>query len=167
MASPAKAAKPAPSPAEIDLKAIEYKKLEKNLQDSRDAVPIAAKPVASLKAELIDLVDDFGGPHSEKSKILHGIAWELMATFSQGMSQDSAAIDRLREALKKAKKVRLLKKLFQQDIRWTFKAASVEMVKREKLSPALMQKLLLCFVPVDRTPTLDVREKKKPPSNDR
>jgi hypothetical protein len=35
------------------------------------------------------------------------------------------------------------------------------MVKREKLSPTLMQKLLLCFVPVDRTPTLDVREKKK------
>ena len=42
-----------------------------------------------------------------------------MATF--GMSQDSAAIDRLRAALKKAKKTRLLKKLFQQDIRWTFK----------------------------------------------
>ena len=33
MASPAKAAKPVPSPAEIDLKAIEYKELEKKLQD--------------------------------------------------------------------------------------------------------------------------------------
>jgi hypothetical protein len=39
-------------------------------------VPIAAKPLADLKVELIDLVDDFGGPHAEKSKILHGIAWE-------------------------------------------------------------------------------------------
>jgi hypothetical protein len=35
MASPAKAAKPAPSPAEIDLKAIEYKDLEKKLQDAK------------------------------------------------------------------------------------------------------------------------------------
>ena len=39
-------------------------------------MPIAAKPLADLKVELIDLVDDFGGPHAEKSKILHGIAWE-------------------------------------------------------------------------------------------
>jgi hypothetical protein len=77
------------------------------------------------------------------------------------MTQDAAAIDRLRMALKKAKKARLLKKLFKQDIRWTFQAASAEIVKREKLSPTLMQKLLLCFVPTDRTPTLDVREKKK------
>jgi hypothetical protein len=161
MASAAKAVNPAPSPAEIDLKAITYKDLEKKLQEARDAVPIAAKPVADLKVELIDLVREFGGAHAEKSKILHGIAWELMATFGQSMQQDAAAIDRLREALKKAKKARLLKKLFQQDIRWTFKAASVEVVKREKLSPTLMRRLLLCFVPTDRTPTLDVREKKK------
>jgi hypothetical protein len=161
MASAAKAVKPAPSTAEIDLRAIEYKDLEKKLQEARDAVPVALKPVADLKVELIDLVRDFGGAHGEKSKILHGIAWELMATFGQGMTQDAAAIDRLRLALKKAKKARLLKKLFQQDVRWTFKAASVEVVKREKLSPTLMQKLLMCFVPTDRTPTLDVREKKK------
>ena len=158
MASPA--LKAVPSPAEIDLKAIAYTDLEKKLDEARAAVPIAAKPVSDLKAELIDLVRSCGGTHAEKSKILHGIAWELMATFGQGMTQDSAAIDRLRLALKKAKKARLLKKLFQQDIRWTFKAASAEVVKREKLSPTLMRRLLLCFVPSDRTPTLDVRKKK-------
>jgi hypothetical protein len=161
MASAAKALKPAPSPAEIDLKAIEYNDLEAELIAAKEAVPIAAKPVAEMKAELIDLVRDFGGAHAEKSKLLHGIAWEMMATFGQSMTQDAAAIDRLRMALKKAKKARLLKKLFKQDIRWTFQAASAEIVKREKLSPTLMQKLLLCFVPTDRTPTLDVREKKK------
>lgn len=150
----------APSPAEIDLKAVEYKDLEKKLEEAKAAVPIAAKPVNDLKAELIELVRSCGGPHAEKSKILHGILWEMMATFGQSMTQDAAAIERLRVALRKAKKTRLLKKLFQQDIRWTFNAASAEIVKREKLSPNLMRGLLLCFVTSDRTPTLDVRKNK-------
>lgn len=158
MASPA--TKPAPSAAQIDLKAVEYKDLEKKLDEAKAAVPIAAKPVNELKAELIELVREYGGPHAEKSKILHGIAWELMATFGQGMTQDSAAIERLRLALRKAGQTRLLKKLFQQDVRWTFNAASAEIVKREKLSPILMRSLMLCFVTSDRTPTLDVRQKK-------
>jgi hypothetical protein len=161
MASAAKALKPAPTPAEIDLKAVEYNELQEKLFKARGEAIAALAPVATLKDELIDLVRDFGGAHAEKSKLLHGIAWEMMATFGQSMTQDAAAIDRLRIALKKAKKARLLKKLFKQDIRWTFQAASAEIVKREKLSPTLMQKLLLCFVPTDRTPTLDVREKKK------
>ena len=161
MASPAlKVVKAAPSPAEIDLKAVEYTDLEKKLEEAKAAVPIAAKPLNDLKAALIKLVRDSGGVHAEKSKILHGIVWELMATFGQGMTQDSAAIERLRLALRKAKKARLLKKLFQEDIRWTFNASAAEIVKREKLSPTLMRGLLLCFVPSDRTPTLDVRKKK-------
>jgi hypothetical protein len=155
-----KVVKPAPSPAEIDLKAIEYKDLEEKLEVLKAQVPIAAKPLNDLKAELIEMVRHSGGVHAEKSKILYGIVWELMATFGQSMTQDAAAIERFRLALKKAKKVRLLKKLFTQDIRWTFKAASAEVVKREKLSPALMTRLLLCLVPSDRTPTLDVRKKK-------
>jgi hypothetical protein len=150
----------APSAADIDLKAIEYDALEQKLIEAREAVPVAAEPVAKMKAELIELVRACGGPHREKSKILHGILWEMMATFGQGMTQDTAAIERLRLALKKAKQARLLKQLFQQDIRWTFKSSAVEVVKRQKLSPTLMKLVLSCFVPEDRTPTLDVRPKK-------
>jgi hypothetical protein len=158
MASPA--VKPAPSAAEIDLRAVAFHALKQKLDEAQAAVPIAAKPVNDLKAELIELVRNFGGPHADKSKILHGIAWELMATFGKGMTQDSAAVERLRLALKKAGQTRLLKKLFQQDIRWTFNASAAEIVKREKLSPTLMRSLMLCFVTSDRTPTLDVRKKK-------
>ena len=39
MASAAKALKPAPSPAEIDLKAIEYNDLEAELIAAKEAVP--------------------------------------------------------------------------------------------------------------------------------
>jgi hypothetical protein len=155
MASPA--LKAAPSPAEIDLKAVAYTLLEEELRRAKADLADAAKPLSDFKLELIDLVRNCGGAHAEKSKILHGVAWELMATFGQGTTRDAAAIERLRLALKKA---RLLKRLFQQDVRWTFKAASAEVVKREKLSAPLMRSLLLCFVTSDRTPTLDVRKKK-------
>jgi hypothetical protein len=157
----ARDAKDAPKPDAIDEFAVEFDRLDRELAKAKKSAKDAAMPVAALEPELIALVRSFGGPHAEKSKILHGIAWEMMATFGQGMLQDAAAIERLRLALKKAKQARLLKKLFQQDIRWTFKASSVEVVKREKLTPKLLRLLLLCFVPVDKTPTLDVREKKK------
>jgi hypothetical protein len=40
------------------------------------------------------VVDDFGGPHAEKSKILHGIAWELMATRGPQKSEEDAAAEK-------------------------------------------------------------------------
>ena len=152
------------SAAEIDLKAIEFHELETRLEDakaeSKQKLQAAGEPFFKLQKELIEWVRICGGAHHEKSKILHGILWEMMATFGQSTSQDTAAIERLRLALVKAKQARLLKKLFQKDVRWTLKAAASSIIKGEKLSAKLMGLVLECSVTVDRTPTLDVRKKK-------
>jgi len=155
----------APTPEEADEFAAEFDRLCTALAEAQAEAKLKigklSLPVVKLKQELIELVRNFGGPHREKSKLLHGIAWELMATFSQSISQDTAAVERLRVELKKKKQTRLLKKLFTEDKRWTFSSNAAEILKAEKLSPKLMALVLQCFVTTDRTPTLDVRPKKK------
>ena len=158
MASPA--LKPAPSAAEIDLKAIEYSRLEEIFLEAKADLASASEPLAKFKSDLIELVRRHGGAHTKKSKILHGILWEMMATFGQSITQDAGAVDRLREALVKAKQARLLKKLFQKDTRWTFQSGAAIVIKGEKISARVKGLLLDCFVPSDRTPILDVRKRK-------
>lgn len=161
MASPA--LKAAPSPAEIDLKAAEFHALEAKWKDAKLQVTLAGEPVDKLEKELIELARNWGSSHAQKSRILHGILWEMMATFGQSLQLDTAAVERLRVGLKKADQSRLLKKLFQKDVRWIFSAASAVVIKSDKavkLSPKIKGLLLDCFVQTNRTPTLDVRKKK-------
>jgi len=150
-----------PMPAEVDVKAKGFDQLAKDLAKAQLEIGSLRKQIASQETELIELVREFGGPHAQKSKILHGIVWEIVATFSQYTTLDAAAVERFRQALEKAKKTRLLKKIFTKDVRWTMKATAAEIVKNEKLSPSLMSLLLMCSVTQDRKPSLDVREKKK------
>jgi hypothetical protein len=154
----------APKREETDEFAMEFKRLEKTLLQAKASVTAAQAPVETLKQELIDLVRNFGGAHREKSKLLHGIGWEIMATFGQSTVQDAAAVERLRAELKKKKLARLLKRLFTEEKRWTFSSNAMQVVKGEKLSPKLMGLVLQCFVTSDRTPILDVREKKAAPA---
>jgi hypothetical protein len=157
----ARDAKEAPKPATVDEFSLEYDRLKQELKKAEEQADAAKKPVDVLKLELIELVRRFGGSHAEKSKLLHGIDWEMMATFGQSMQQDAAAIERLRVALKKSGKTRLLKKLFTEEKRWAFSTNAMTLVKGEKLTPSIMSLLLKCFVPSDNTPRLDVRPKKK------
>lgn len=151
----------APMPLEVDSYAEDFHNLELDLDEARKKSKAAQDLVSKAEGELIDLVRNFGGPHATKSKILHGIIWEMVATFSQYTTQDSAAIERFRQALVDAKQTRLLKKLFKADIRWTMQSSAAEVVKNEKLSAKLMSLLLQCSVTGDRKPSLDVRPKKK------
>jgi len=159
--SAAELTKSAPLPAAVDLSAEHFDQLAKSLEKAQTEVEALRKEVAAQKSELIDLVRTFGGPHAQKSKILHGIVWEMVATFAQYTAQDSAAIERFRLALVASKQTRLLKKIFSSDVRWTMKASAAEIVKTEKLSPKLMSLLLCCSVTQDKNPSLDVRPKKK------
>jgi hypothetical protein len=152
----------APLPAEIDSRAESFHQLELDLAEARKEMQATQRELAQKELALIELVRACGGPHAQKSKILHGIAWEIVATFSQYTTQDSAAVERFRQALLKAKKTRLLKKIFTQDVRWTMSSGAAEIVKTEKLSPTLMSLLLQCSVTGDKKPSLDVRPKKKP-----
>ena len=154
----------APLPAEVDSRAEYFHQLELDLEEARKEVAATQKELAVKEQALIDLVRECGGPHATKSKILHGILWEMVATFSQYSTQDSAAVERFRLALIDSKQTRLLKKIFKADVRYTMQTGAAEIVKTEKLSPKLMSLLLQCTVTQDRKPSLDVRQKKKPPS---
>jgi hypothetical protein len=151
----------APLPPEVDSRADSFHQLELDLEKAKKEVAAAQKEIAAKQQDLIDLVRECGGPHATKSKILHGILWEMVATFSQYTSQDSAAVERFRLALIQSKQTRLLKKIFKADVRYTMQAAAAEIVKTEKLSPKLMSLLLQCTVTKDCKPSLDVRQKKK------
>lgn len=151
----------APLPADIDDRADLFRELQTKLDEARAEVKAAQEKLTANEIELIELVRSFGGPHATKSKILHGIIYEMVATFSQYTTQDSAAVERFRQALIESKQTRLLKKIFKSDIRWTMQSSAAEIVKNEKLSPKLMALLLQCTVTQDRKPTLDVRPKKK------
>jgi hypothetical protein len=159
----ARDAKDAPKPDAIDEFAAEFDRLDRELTAAEEAVKNAAKPVATLKAELIELVRRFGGPHGKSSKLMHGIAWELMGTFGKTTVTDNAAVERFRLALQRRRKTALLKKLFTQDVRYSFSSQAMEIIKAEKkpLTPKLMGLLLMCFDTNDCAPRLDVRPKKK------
>lgn len=152
----------APLPTEVDDQAEIFHELEDKLAESKRELDAARKLVVDRELELIQLVRDFGGQHAQKSKILHGILWEMVVTIGQYTTQDSAAVERFRQELVNAKKTRLLKKFFSQDVRWTMNAGAAQIAQAEKLSPKLMGLLLLCSVTQDKKPSLDVRLKKKP-----
>ena len=158
----AEIAKGAPLPASVDSQADSFHQLELEIGEAKLKLTGLQKQISAREHELIELIRAFGGPHAQKSKILHGIVWEMIATFSQYIAQDSAAIERFRLELVKSKQTRLLKKIFSSDVRWTMKASAAEIVKTEKLSLKLMSLLLLCSVTQDKKPSLDVRPKKKP-----
>jgi len=151
-----------PLPAEVDIRAEAFHRIEVELEEKTAAIAMLKKQLSEHEFELIDLVRNFGGPHAQKSKILHGIAWEMIATFSQFTTLDTAAVERFRLALVKAKKVRLLKRIFTADTRYRFSSSAAEIVKTQTLSPKLMALLLQCWVTGDKKPSLDVRSKKKP-----
>jgi hypothetical protein len=155
--------KDAPEPDAIDEFAVEFDRLDQKLTKAQKAAKDALLPVVILKTELIELVRKFGGPHGKSSKLLHGIAWEMMGTFGKTTVTDNAAIERFRVALQSRHKTVLLKKLFTQDVRYTFSSQATEIIKAEKkpLTPKLMGLLLMCFDTDDCTPKLEVRPKKK------
>ena len=57
------------------------------------------EPHEKMKGDLICLVDEFGAAHAEKSKILHGLQYEMVGTFGASTSIDAAAVQRFATAL--------------------------------------------------------------------
>lgn len=156
----------APPKAEaIDGFAGEYKRLEKIIDDAKAEFAKVKKnqgaDLDKLHVALIELVRAFGGKHHEKSKLLQGIDWELMATFGESHGIDSNAVERLRLALKAAGKTKLLKKLFTEEKSWRLAPNAAEILRSEgKLPDELAMAALACFTFTPSTPRLDVRPKK-------
>lgn len=158
----------APLPVDVDVRAEAFHELETKLTEAKAKVAAAGKALTESEAELVDLVCAFGGPHATKSKILHGIVWEMVLTLGKYRIEDSAAVERFRLALVKAKKGRLLKKIFDRDTRWTMKSGAGQTLAAENLPPRIKAELLAllmqCTSEKDKKPQLDVRPKKKGPA---
>ena len=156
----------APPKAEaIDGFAAEYKRLDKILDDAkaefRKVKKAEGADLDKLHIALIELVRAFGGKHAEKSKLLQGIEWELMATFGESHGIDSNAVERLRLALKAAGQTKLLKKLFTEEKSWRLAPNAAELLRAEgKLPDEIAMAALACFTFTPSTPRLDVRPKK-------
>jgi hypothetical protein len=154
-------ARVAPNPQEIDKLSKEYLELKDKLFTAQLAAGEISQQV-TLKGELLkQMVSDFGSAHAEKSKLLHGLKYEAMATFGQTVSIDAAAVETFRDALRQAKQVRLLGKLFEKTIRWSLNPEASKIVRGSTLSKKLVDLFAKCEVVKSRTPTLQVREKEK------
>lgn len=154
-----------PHPEAIDGFAADYKRLEKILDEAKGEFQKVKKAEGAdfdnLHLALIELVRAFGGKHAEKSKLLQGIEWELMATFGESHGIDSNAVERLRLQLKAAGQTRLLKKLFTEEKSWRLAPNAAEILRSEgKLPDELAMAALSCFTFTPSTPRLDVRPKK-------
>ena len=149
----------APTPAEVDEKAREFNRLKDDLDQATEAAKLKCVPLVALKQELIELVRDFGSPHAEKSKLLHGIKQEILITVSSSISIDAAAVERFRLALLESDQSRLLKRIFQEDFRWTMSPEAAVIIKGSKLSKSLLALYSQCEVIRQNTPSLKVREK--------
>jgi hypothetical protein len=96
---------------------------------------------------------------SARGGLLHGITSEMMVTFGSSVSIDAAAVERFRHALLESNQSRLLKKIFQKDIRWTMSPEAATIIKGEKLSNGLLAIFSQCEVVKQKAPSLTVREK--------
>jgi hypothetical protein len=165
MASAAKAV--CLTPCQVEELASEYRSLELKIygivkKALDDAAP-HRKRLDEVWEVLLAQVRQFGSAHAEKSKLLHGLTLEVMATFGSSSSIDGAAVETFRLALVKAKQSRLLKRIFEKTIRWTLAPQASTLLRAEHDAGKLPNKLFMlfarCSVPKDLTPKLVVRPK--------
>ena len=159
MASTSKALIALPSPAEIEKLALEYNKLKDELLEAILESKTLGAELAPVKEKCIEWVRQFGTAHAKKSKLLHGIKWEMMATFGSSSSADAAAIEKLRQHLLTVKKTRLLKLMFEMTPRWTLKETARVEILKPGVDDEIRALFALCEVPSDNTPKLEVRLK--------
>lgn len=150
----------APSPVRVDELAKEYMALKEKYLDARLKAEFAAEQVEKLAEVLKPLVSDYGSAHAEKSKVMHGVKWEVMVTYGSSVVIDGAAVEKFRLALVAAKQGRLLKKFFEKTIRWSLSPLAPALIKGEQQLPkSLLALYAMCEVVKPRTPSLQVREK--------
>jgi hypothetical protein len=148
----------APTAVEVDRLSIEFLDLEKKVDQAYKIATALDEPHERMKEELIFLVDEFGSAHAEKSKLLHGTSYEIMATFGMSTSIDAAAAERFANALRVAKQTKLLNKIFEQTVRYTLAADASSIMRSMALPRPLLSLFAQCVVSKPRTPTLKVRQ---------
>jgi hypothetical protein len=148
-----------PSPEIVEKLAREYEELEKDYDEAKAKLKVISDKLDEKADYLRGVVRDFGSAHAKKSKILHGLTHEIMVTYSSSVSIDDVAVENFRVALQKAKKVRLLKAIFEKTIRWTMQPQASEVIRGSKLTDRLLGLAMKCEVITPKTPSVTVRAK--------
>src|SRR5205807_1502691 len=141
----------------IDRLAVQFLELEQKVDDAYKIATALDAPHEKMKEELIDLVEEFGSAHAEKSKLLHGITHEILATFGVSTSIDAAAVERFAQALRIAKQTKLLSRIFEQTTRYTLRPDAGSIIRAVTLPKAHLALFAQCQVSKTRTPILKVR----------
>ncbi len=154
-----------PSAAEVDALAEEMLTLKGKVGSILEKAQQDSKPHLDRMGELKEVAERwiraFGSAHAEKSKLLHGILYEIMGTFGMSTSIDAAAVEAFRKGLVKSKQAKLLKKLFTKTVRFDLNPDGAEIVKGVTLKPRLVALWAKCFVNQSKTPVITPRLKKK------
>lgn len=149
----------APTAAEIEKLAREYVDRKAKVLEAMLAQRKAAADMDPLHEKCTELVKQFGSAHATKSKLLHGLDWEIMGTFGASTSTDAAAVERLRSKLEETKQTRLLKRLFDKTVRWTLKPTARTEILRPDVDDEIRGLFAVCEVTKDRAPSIEVRPK--------
>lgn len=150
------------TPARIDELAAEYDGLKSKLaaigeKALAEALPLQAR-LDQLKEYFLEQVRAHGSAHAEKSKLLHGARWQVMATFSQSIAMDAAAVEKFRLALVEERRTRLMKQIFTETVRYTLAPEASAIIRGLELPKKLNALFAACTVVKDRAPTLKVEE---------
>jgi hypothetical protein len=146
-----------PTAVDIDRLAIQFLDLESKVDDAYKIATELDEPHEKMKGELICLVEEFGSAHAEKSKLLHGLAYEILATFGLTTSIDAAAVERFAAALRIAKQTKLLSRIFEQTTRYTLRPDAGSIIRSVALPKAQLALFSQCQVSKPRSPILKVR----------
>src|ERR1700757_1352483 len=149
-----------PTAVDIDRLAMEFLALEEKT-DQAYAIALAVdEPHEKMKERLVDLVEEFGSfDHGksklEKSKLLHGLTHELVATFGVSTSINTAAVDRFADVLRGSNQTKLLDLIFVQTTRYHLRPDAGPVI--HMLPRALAALYAACHVSTARPPLLEVR----------
>lgn len=153
-----------PSPAEVESVAQEMISLKGKLSEIYTDAELEAHHYSvrldELKALAIDWIQKFGSAHAEKSKLLHGVLYEIMGTFGMSTSIDAAAVEAFRIGLVKAGQAKLLRRIFSKTVRFDLKADYAQIIQSVKLKPKLLALYARCSVSSPRAPVITPRLKK-------
>jgi hypothetical protein len=156
----------APTPARVDELALEHNSLDSKLDEIQAEADKQAKEprekLSKLVAELKELVDEFGSQHEKKSKLLHGIEWEMMLTASSSISVDNAAVERMVGWAKGDKKKKeIIESLFTPVTRWDLTPNASVIVQAPGIPTQAKKLFAACLIVTPSQPRFKVRPTKK------
>jgi hypothetical protein len=143
------------TPVDIDRLAAEFLQLESKVDELYKLAVTADEPHEKMREQLIDLAEEFGSRHNEKSKLLLGSAYEIVATFGTTTCIDAAAVDRFAHVLRVNKQSKLLELIFDQTTRYHLRPDAGPAIRT--LPRVLAALYSQCHLTTPRPPVLAVR----------